>query len=519
MALINDPALLIMDEPTTALDVTIEAAVLDLVNELQQELDTAIIYVSHDMGVIARVADRVGVMYAGEIVEEASVREIFLSPAHPYTRGLMRCLPGIESTRKGCTLYSIRGRVPSGGERLPGCSFEPRCNFAQEVCAARHPELRQFDGDRWVRCFFSQQVTDSGWHGADELAPEASDALRSERGHEQGLRVRRLRTFYEHESRSVLSLVGLHRKQYVHAVDGISFEIPRGITLGVVGESGCGKTTLARTIVGLEEPADGTIEFLGWDITTSVGQRDIEVIREIQMVFQNPEATLNPCFTVGYQIGRALRCLRAVPSDRTREEVERLLVAVKLDESYFGRLPRHLSGGEKQRVAIARAFASHPELVACDEPVASLDVSVRAAVLNLLTEIQRQHQTTLMYISHDLSLVRFISDVVAVVYLGRICEIGPARAVYDPPSHPYTEALLSAIAVPDPTKEQRRIRLSGPLPNALDPPKGCAFHSRCPRKVGVKCEMHRPQAQYADDDHRIYCHIPNDKLRKLQLSG
>jgi peptide/nickel transport system ATP-binding protein len=304
-------------------------------------------------------------------------------------------------------------------------------------------------------------------------------------------------------------------------VDDVSLEVPPGKTLGIVGESGCGKSTLAKTIIGLETPRSGEAEFLGFDLTTPVSQRDVELIEELQMVFQNPDSTMNPSYTVGQQIGRPLRRFKAVPGDQVRQEVIRLLNAVRLDGSYYSRLPRQLSGGEKQRVGIARAFASRPDLVLCDEPVSALDVSVQAAVLNLLMEIQNEYDTTMMFIAHDLSVVRFFSDYVAVMYLGHLVEIGPAEDIYAPPYQPYTEALLSAVPIPDPTADQKHIRLSGTVPSALNPPSGCVFHTRCPRRDmlpdgGKICEVETPPWQYKSEEHRIYCHIPLEELRKVE---
>ncbi len=276
-------------------------------------------------------------------------------------------------------------------------------------------------------------------------------------------------------------------------MDGVSLEVPTGKTLGIVGESGCGKSTLAKTIIGLEPPSEGKAKFLGFDLTIPVSNRDVKLIQELQMVFQNPNSTMNPSYSVGQQIGRPLQRFKTVPADQVHGEVIRLLHAVRLDESYFDRLPRQLSGGEKQRVGIARAFASRPELVLCDEPVSALDVSVQAAVINLLLEIQHEYNTTMLFIAHDLSVVRYFSDYVAVMYLGHIVEFGPAEAIYAPPYHPYTEALLSAVPIPDPSAEQKHIRLEGTVPSALNPPKGCPFHTRCPRRAlvedgGKKCE-------------------------------
>ena len=517
MALLNNPALLIMDEPTTALDVTVEAAVLDLIDELRREFDTAIMYISHNLGVIARVSDKVGVMYAGEMVERATVEEVFLNPMHPYTQGLMRCVPKLGLSKESSYLYPIRGRGPSPAELPPGCIFEPRCDYARPECRQTHPELREVAPGHFVRCHFAEEIAAQEWQPREDLIPDlAALAARKVEAAEPILRLQNVRTYYEQEHKSLASVLGLGKKRYVKAVDDVSFEVPRGCTLGIVGESGCGKSTLAKTIVGLEPLTDGKVEFLGFDISVPVSKRDLALIKELQMVFQNPDSTMNPSFTVGHQIGRPLRRFKTVPRHQVRDEVIRLLEAVKLDESYYDRLPRQLSGGEKQRVGIARAFAARPDLVLCDEPVSSLDVSVQAAVLNLLLEIQQKYGTTMLFIAHDLSVVRFFSDYVAVMYLGKLCEVGPAEAIYAPPYHPYTEALLSAVPIPDPTAEQKHIRLSGTVPSALHPPSGCRFHTRCPRKLGDICETEEPPCQEAGGGHRIFCHIPLEELCKLE---
>ncbi len=517
MALLNNPALLIMDEPTTALDVTVEAAVLDLIDELRREFDTAIMYISHNLGVIARVSDKMGVMYAGEMVERAAVEKVFLKPMHPYTQGLMRCVPKLGLSKESSYLYPIRGRVPSPAELPPGCIFEPRCDYARPRCRQTHPELRQVAPGHFARCHFAEEVAAREWQPSEDLIPDlAALTARKAEAAEPILRLQNVKTYYEQEQKSMASLIGLGKKLYVKAVDDVSIEVPKGCTLGIVGESGCGKSTLAKTIVGLEPLTAGKVEFLGFDISVPVSKRDLALIKELQMIFQNPDSTMNPSFTVGHQVGRPLRHFKTVPRQQVRSEVIRLLDAVKLDERYYDRLPRQLSGGEKQRVGIARAFAARPDLVLCDEPVSSLDVSVQAAVLNLLLEIQQEYGTTMLFIAHDLSVVRFFSDYVAVMYLGKFCEIGPAEAIYAPPYHPYTEALLSAVPIPDPRAGQKRIRLSGTVPSALNPPSGCRFNTRCPRKLGHICEREEPPCRDAGGGHRIYCHIPLEEMRQIE---
>jgi peptide/nickel transport system ATP-binding protein len=518
MALLNDPALLIMDEPTTALDVTVEAAVLDLIADLQREFDTAIMYISHNLGVVARVSTKVGVMYAGEIVERAKVADVYLRPYHPYTQGLMRCVPRLGMDKRSSYLYPIRGRVPSPANLPPGCIFEPRCDYARALCQQTKPELRQVAPNHWTRCHFAEDIAAQGWTPPEHLLEDLPTLLEPSEAAESILRVENAKTYYEVPSKKLLQ----REKLQVKAVDDVSVDVRKGGTLGIVGESGCGKSTLVKTIIGMEEATDGSFEFMGLDISEVVSRRDLAIIQELQMVFQNPDSTLNPSFTVGTQIGRPLRRFKTVSSDQVRAEVIRLLDMMKLGERYFDRLPRQLSGGEKQRVGIARAIAGRPELVLCDEPVSALDVSVQAAVLNLLMEIQAELGTTMIFIAHDLSVVRFFCDQIAVMYLGQIAEIGPADAIYAPPYHPYTEALLSAVPVPDPRVEQKHIRLSGNVPSALNPPSGCRFHTRCPRRAemlpdgGAICEVETPPWRDVGNGHCIFCHIPLETLRQME---
>jgi peptide/nickel transport system ATP-binding protein len=518
MALLNGPALLIMDEPTTALDVTVEAAVLDLIADLQRDFDTAIMYISHNLGVVARVSSKVGVMYAGEIVEQASVEDVYLSPYHPYTQGLMRCVPRLGMDKKSSFLYPIRGRVPSPANLPPGCIFEPRCDYARDQCRLKKPELRQITVRHWARCHFAEEIAEQVWTPPEGLVAELATRAQQAEAPEMILKVDNAKTYYKAPSKKLIG----GEKQYVKAVDDVSFTVKKGETLGIVGESGCGKSTLVKTIIGMEEPTGGQFEFMGLDISRPVAKRNLSIIQELQMVFQNPDSTLNPSFTVGVQIGRPLKRFKTVPNHQVRDEVIRLLGMMKLGERYYDRLPRQLSGGEKQRVGIARAIAGQPELVLCDEPVSALDVSVQAAVLNLLMEIQQEMGTTMIFIAHDLSVVRFFCDHIAVMYLGQIAEIGPAEAIYAPPYHPYTEALLSAVPIPDPSVEQKHIRLSGSVPSALHPPSGCRFHTRCPRRAemlpdgGRICEEQVPPWQHDSDRHRIFCHIPLEKLRQME---
>ncbi len=520
MAMLNEPALLIMDEPTTALDVTVEAAVLDLVEDLKRDFDTGILFISHNLGVVARVSDHLCVMYAGEVVEKGPVGEIFHHPSHPYTRGLLKCVPKLGASKSASRLYPIPGRVPAPADRpMDECVFAPRCDYSTEKCTASRPDLFDAGYDHTARCFYAEKVKRAG--GSPLPVQKKRAVPKKPETREDGLSckeeplldVENLKVYYEQESGSLKSLLGMGEEQFVRAVDNISLSLSKGKTLGIVGESGCGKSTLVKGLIGLEEITDGEMVFLSMDVAEPVSKRNQVVIREMQMVFQNPDATLNPAYSVGRQIARPIRRFKTVKKEQVYGEVVRLLKSVRLGESYYNRYPRQLSGGEKQRVGIARALASRPDLVICDEPVSALDVSVQAAVLNLLLEIQKIFGTSLIFIAHDLSVVRFFSDDVAVMYLGQIMEMGPAETIYAPPYHPYTEALLSAVPVPDPDAEQKHIRLSGNVPSALNPPSGCRFHTRCPRRKllpgnGKICEIEIPPWQEAAPGHHILCHIP-----------
>ncbi|MBF0211448.1 MAG: ABC transporter ATP-binding protein [Desulfamplus sp.] len=534
MAMLNSPSLLIMDEPTTALDVTVEAAVLDLVEDLKKDFNTGIIFITHNLGVVARVSDKLCVMYAGEMVEKGSIETIFNSPAHPYTRGLLCCVPNLTDDLSFSRLWSIRGRVPHPSERLPDkCIFAPRCDWTiskniQDKCTTTHPELITISGEHQSRCFlgdqtFAASMTDYARGNREILEESCETENRSSQNITDNIAaIKNIKIYYEHKSGSLKSVFGLEDKQYIKAVDDVSFIVPKGSVLGIVGESGCGKSSLVKGIVGLEKVSGGSAELMGFDLTIPVASRSQTLIRELQMVFQNPDSTLNPSFTVGDQIARPIKRFRGIPAKDIQAEVERLLKAVKLDTYYYNRYPRQLSGGEKQRVGIARALASQPNMVICDEPVSALDVSVQAAVLNLLNEIKEELGTTLIFIAHDLSVVRFISDYVAVMYLGQIVEFGSVRRIYPPPYHPYTEALLSAVPIPDPNLSRRKfIRLSGDVPSAMNPPTGCRFHTRCPRREmlsdnGKICEQKSPSWQYGKGSHRILCHIPIDELAKFE---
>jgi peptide/nickel transport system ATP-binding protein len=510
MALIAQPSLLIMDEPTTGLDVTVEAAVLDLVRRLRERHRSAILFISHNLGTVAQVCDRVGVMYAGELVEEGSVRDVFKSPHHPYTRGLLDCLPTLGRDKHAGRLAPIPGQVGSLVERVRGCSFAPRCGFADPArCSVAPVPIAAVAPGHGVRCVRHAELP--------EWAPRRERAEVAAAGSAEALAVEMhdLRKTY----RQAAGIFGGGRRA-IEALSGIDVAAAKGRTLAIVGESGCGKSTLARILAGLTTATSGSVLLEESEVAAApVEARPEALKRRLQMVFQNPDSTLNPSHSVGFSVMRALRRLRGVPSGAARAEAARLFETVRLPEEYMGRKPHQLSGGQRQRVAIARALAGDPAVILADEPVSALDVSVQAAIINLLTELQAERGATLVFISHDLAVVRYLADDVAVMYLGTIAEAGPVERVFSPPWHPYTEALLSAVPQPDPDAPHGRIVLEGTVPSAAELPKGCPFATRCPRKLGPICDHERPPEQHLADGHRLACHIPAAELLSLQQSG
>ena len=515
MALSTQPRLLVLDEPTTALDVTTQAVILDLFRDLIHENQAAAVYVSHDLGTVAQLCDHVTVLYAGEVMESAPVRDLFAQPLHPYTIGLLASLPrpteGVETR-----LFTIGGTAPSLTDRPAACVFSPRCPLALQICFDEKPPLEDAGDGRMVKCHRWREIA-SGEAQLD-TAPKGHNTPAPPRQNDV-LRARSLNKRF-----GELSFLGrlLRREQEaVHAVDDVSIHVRERSTLGLVGESGSGKTTLARAIVALTPADSGEIELCGVDISLNLAQRERDTLRNLRMVFQNPNDALNPYQTVGQALERPLLLLSGdkLSSEQRRARIIELLEAVRLTADYADRYPSELSGGEKQRVAIARAFAADPTLIVADEPTSSLDVSVQAVVLNLLKDLRAQRGASYMLISHDLDVVAYLSDWIAVMYLGQIVEEGDTQDVYNPPSHPYTEALISAIPIPDPTQPRGSIRLEGDVPSARHIPSGCRFHTRCPRKIGAICEQEAPPWRDAGDGHRIRCHIPLDELTALQTAA
>ncbi|MGD0553968.1 MAG: ABC transporter ATP-binding protein [Streptosporangiaceae bacterium] len=500
MALASSPSLLILDEPTTALDATVEAEVLDLVAALRSEFDTSVLFISHNLAVVSKMCDRVGVLYAGELVEEGPARQVFDSPQHPYTVGLLRCIPRRGQRKDSDRLDTIPGFLPSPGHALPGCVFAPRCALAQDQCRAAPPPVFTIGPSRTTRCYRHELAADLPRAQPDRevlAAPEAdADA-------DAGPIV-------------VMSDLAKTFSGGVRALAGVDLTVNRGETLGLVGESGSGKTTLARLLLGLTAPDPGAVITLeGKPLPADVRKRPRDVLRALQIVFQNPDSALNRRHSVRSLIGRPLVRLAGLSGERLRERRSELLASVRLEDRYLPLRPAQLSGGLKQRVAIARAFGSQPAVVVCDEPTSALDVSVQAAILNLLADLQAAERTTYVFISHDLGLVRYLSDRIVVLYLGRVMEVGPAEAVFAGPHHPYTEALLSAVPSID-GQHAERIRLTGEIPSAADPPSGCVFHTRCPRRLATGvCESTEPPLLEAEPGHFIRCHIPVEDLREF----
>ena len=513
MALASDPALLILDEPTTGLDATVEAEVLDLVAQLRKELGTAVLFISHNLAVIGRMCERVGVLYAGKLVEEGATRDVFERPRHPYTVGLLRCLPDVGRSKDTARLDTIAGHLPSPGSVVQGCIYAERCRLADDRCRSEAPppyRISAAHGDQMSRCHYHERALTLPRASKDGSAATAIKTETQDTPNTSGNRALVLRA--QNVSKTFHASSGPLR-----AVDNVSLDLAAGETLGLVGESGSGKTTLAKLMLGLLAPDEGSVlELDGTPLPSRVTSRNDEQVKSLQIVFQNPDSALNRSHSVKQLIGRALSRLGALRGPAHDARLAALTAAVRLPDRYLGARTRQLSGGLKQRVAIARAFAGDPRVVVCDEPTSALDVSVQAAILNLLADLQRERDVSYVFISHDLHVVRYLSDRIAVLYVGRLLEIGPAAAVFDGPHHPYTEALLSSVPTLDAVDDSKRIRLDGDPPSAAAPPSGCVFHTRCPRKLGEICEQQDPPFLDAGADHRIRCHIPLVDLRTLQ---
>jgi peptide/nickel transport system ATP-binding protein len=502
MALACNPKLLVLDEPTTGLDATVEAEVLDLVRVLREETDAAVLLIAHNLGIIRSLCDRVGVMYAGKIVEEGPSRQVFDDPQHPYTVGLLRSLPrqGVRKTERALT--TIPGLLPLIGTALPTCVYLDRCALASDTCRTVMPPIVPVgtDGTRYTRCHHPDRIGEM-----IEALPDVPIAMLAPAdGRPDVLELTHVsKTFHQHG-------------HAIPALVDVDLQLAEGETLGIVGESGSGKSTLAKTMLGIESAdAGGAVALSGQIVAPGTSGRSAEDKRSMQMVFQNPDSALNRSWSVRRILLRSVTKLTAMRGAEADFRVETLAAQLRLTPRHLDLRPRQLSGGLKQRVAIARAFAGDPRIVVCDEPTSALDVSVQAAILNLLADLQSEKRTSYVFITHDMGVVRYLADRIAVMYLGRIQEVGPTDDVFKGPHHPYTEALLSAVPSVDgePTK---RIRLDGEIPSPANPPSGCVFHPRCPRAIPGVCEVSEPPLLEVSPKHSMRCHIPLETLRVLQ---
>lgn len=511
-ALSRQPSLLVLDEPTTALDVTTQAVVLDLLRVLTAKQSTTTLYVTHNLGVVAGLTDRVAVLYASELVEDGPTDELYRQPLHPYTRGLLDSVPRLAQHKDVAPLQGIAGQIPALDELPAACVFAPRCPLAIDICWEERPPMDSPTPERRVRC-----------HRWPEILSGEVSARREDREplpvegyeHQPALLVEGMDVRYPVRRSLAEWLRGAPPRQ-VRAVEDVNLQATTRQTLGIVGETGSGKTSLARALVGLVERTAGTVELMGIELPPDLDTRSTEMLSLLQMVFQNPDEALNPYLTVGESLRRPLRTLRGLSREEAKQGVVELMELVRLPADYVHRMPGQLSGGEKQRVAVARAFASNPNLLIADEPVSSLDVSVQAAILNLLAKLQIEHDTAMLFIAHDIAVVGYLADQIAVIYLGQLMQFSDAKSIFYPPYHPYTEAVLSAVPPPDPSVRQERIRLPGELPSAVDTPSGCPFHTRCPRFLGDICVQQTPPWQESQDGKRIFCHIPIHELEAAQ---
>ena len=494
MGLACDPTLLVLDEPTTGLDATVEAEVLDLVRDLRSELNSAILLIAHNLGVIRTMCDRVGVMYAGRIVEEGTVAEVFDNPSHPYTKGLLNSIPRRGLSKTDRELFAIPGSAPPIGADLPTCTYIDRCPIATDLCRNEVPPIIDRSDGHWTRC-----------HHADRIGevPEPDEiTVPYDIGTEQVIGVDGVSKTFRQRGHDVPALVG------------VNLGFAEGETLGLVGESGSGKSTLAKVMLGVHAPDEGgAITLRGRKMAGHATSRVTESVRAISMVFQNPDSALNRAWTVRRILERSVVKLTGIKGAEADKRVEEIAEAMQLSPRHLDMRPRQLSGGLKQRVAIARAFAGDPEVVVCDEPTSALDVSVQAAILNLLAKLQNEERSSYMFISHDIGVVRYLADRIAVMYLGRIMEIGSTATMFEGTNHPYTEALLSAVPNVDGIAEDR-IPLTGSIPSPANPPPGCVFHTRCHRAIAGLCEVTVPEMVELSPGHSIKCHLTIEQLQE-----
>jgi peptide/nickel transport system ATP-binding protein len=518
MALANEPKLLIADEPTTALDVTIQAQILDLIDSLRRRLSMAVILITHDLGVIAERADNTYVMYAGRIVEHASTAGLFSRMRHPYTEALLASIPKIDQDARH-PLYSIPGLPPELTGTLTGCRFAPRCRYAQPDCRESDPVLAGADTAHQFACFHPTTTSSDDLAAVDKLGlaeaaaggpspdavPPVVPAGREVRPEAGSAALPLLRLTGVFKEFPVTSGVLQRRTGSVKAVTDVSLEIRPGETFGLVGESGCGKTTIGRMMVAMERPTAGRVVFDGHDLGALSSKQVRNLRSDLQLVFQDPYASLDPRMRVGTILREPLAIQNIGTHSDQRKRAEELLDEVGLSHGALDRFPHEFSGGQRQRIGLARALALNPRLIVADEPVSALDVSIRSQILNLMKRLQADHALTYLIISHDLSVVRYMADRIGVMYLGRLVETGTVADVYERPAHPYTAGLLESI--PSLRHASATAGVKGELPSALDPPSGCVFRTRCPLAQPV-CAEERPPALSFGGEHQAACHFP-----------
>jgi peptide/nickel transport system ATP-binding protein len=509
MALACDPDLLVLDEPTTGLDVTTQAQIIDLLVRLRAERGMAMVYVTHNLGVLAKVTDRISVMYAGELVEDAPTRDLFRTPRHPYTRGLIASVPRLSAPQQGRSVL-LRGLLQRD-QLPPGCRFAPRCDYAEPRNFEEPQILREIAPGHRVACRRAEEIPALAAERAADSTPRAArppvaaDVLLKADELDLAYEFTRPRPFARREPHPV--------------VRGVSFDIRPSETFALVGESGSGKSTIARAIAGLLVPVHGRLTFGGTDISVGVADRPREIRREVQLILQNPDASLNPRQRVRDVIGRPLEFFFGYRGGEVRRRVGQLLEDIRLDRSYADRYPDELSGGERQRVAIARALAASPELLLCDEVLSALDVSVQADILDLLRALQQEHKIAYLFISHDLAVVRAISQRVGVLYRGELVETGKVEEVYAPPFHPYTHVLLSAVPEIGAEQELSSALRIDATPGGTGRRTACPFADRCPWKLGPVCEDEPPPWRFTSKTHGLRCHIPLEELQARESGG
>ena len=504
MALVCKPRILIADEPTTALDVTTQMQILDLIDELRDEYKMGVILITHDLGVVAGHTDRVAVMYAGRIVETAPTKTLFTEPKHRYTSSLMAALPE-RALAAGTKLFSIPGAPPSLTNLPVGCRFAARCLWATDDCRAGYPDLRG-DETHTFSCFHPVQEGDEspavlqGKLDSNKTDGAAADVPQI--SHETLLDVKEASREYESAGSGFFK----REKGVVSAVDRVSITVKKGETYGLVGESGCGKSTVGRLIAGLEPPSGGAIELDGRDLATLKGRDAVRIHRDVQMMFQDSYAAMDPRMRIDQILAEPMSIQKTGNARQIAERIMEILEQVGLTEEILDRYPHEFSGGQLQRIGFARSLTLAPDLIVADEPVSALDVSVQAQVLNLMKDLQQELGLSYLFISHDLAVVQYMADRIGVMYLGRIVEEGPASEVVKNPKHPYTKALIDSIPVPDPEfkHDENAIKLTGEPPSAVNPPEGCRFRPRCPF-AGEECKV---QPMLTDETHRVACHHP-----------